>query len=270
MLEPSKCLRRWCLICGKEMGLEYDSHSEDRVYKFSCTTCGTIIPIFEEINQNMRQILQREGHLLEPMTREEEEEQAVETKSTEVFFRDHPELVERLKREENRLFDLLYIQKLVLKNVLLSYKIRYRAVIDRESSGIHRNQADSSSSAVEPRLGPEKCLERRCRICNDLMRLEYEWNSKLRQYCFHCIKCGTVVRLVEDIIKEMRKDYKNDGYTLEPLTRKEKMRQTVVSLAGEWIFEKLSQQYKKSIGVKSVRIKQKINRLSYDEAERMK
>ncbi|MDE1728958.1 MAG: hypothetical protein KGH81_07275, partial [Thaumarchaeota archaeon] len=149
-------------------------------------------------------------------------------------------------------------------------KARYHALRDREVSSVHGRNQTGSSDSVEPRLGPDKCLERKCRICNDLMRLEYGWNSKERQYYFHCIKCGTMVRLTEDIIKEMRKDYKNDGYLLEPLTRKEKMRQTVIGMAGEWIFEKLFQLYRKSFEVKSVKTEQKVKRLSYDEAEKLR
>jgi hypothetical protein len=88
-LGPDKCLKRWCRICGKEMELEYDFNPENRVYDFSCTRCGTTVRVFEEIISGMREAFREDGRLLEPLTKEEEEQQISDREASSVFFKEY-------------------------------------------------------------------------------------------------------------------------------------------------------------------------------------
>ena len=73
MFPPDKCLKRLCRICNREMELNYDFDSENMVYDFNCTRCGTTVRIFEEIIKCVREGWRHDGRLLEPLTKEEEE-----------------------------------------------------------------------------------------------------------------------------------------------------------------------------------------------------
>ena len=87
-LGPDKCLKRWCRMCGNEMELEYDFNPENRVYDFSCTRCGTMVRVFEEIITEMREAYRYNGRLLEPLTKEEEEQQISDKEASRVFLKD--------------------------------------------------------------------------------------------------------------------------------------------------------------------------------------
>ncbi|MGI0061837.1 MAG: hypothetical protein ACREBA_05225 [Nitrosotalea sp.] len=88
-LGPDKCLKRWCRMCGKEMELEYNFNPENRVYDFSCKRCGTTVRLFEETFREMRESYRYDGRLLEPLTKEEEEEQVSDREANKVFFEEH-------------------------------------------------------------------------------------------------------------------------------------------------------------------------------------
>lgn len=98
-LGPDKCLKRWCRICGKEMELEYDFNSENRVYDFRCTRCGTTVRLFEEIFKDMRETFRSDGRLLEPLTKEEEEEQISEGDKQNVLQRIRWQYKKKLERK---------------------------------------------------------------------------------------------------------------------------------------------------------------------------
>ncbi len=109
-LGPDKCLKRWCRMCGREMELKYDFNPENRVYDFSCTRCGTSVRIFEEIISDMREAYREDGKLLEPLTKEEEEQQISDRKASKIFFEEYgnntrswKEIVSPEKRERHRL-----------------------------------------------------------------------------------------------------------------------------------------------------------------------
>ncbi|GEM_PF-2398801 len=90
MISPDKCLRRWCRVCAREMSLDYDFDDEDRVYDFCCARCGILVRIFEAISQQERGMLERKGCLLEPLTKEEQEEQRGLSKREAIFREYHP------------------------------------------------------------------------------------------------------------------------------------------------------------------------------------
>ena len=92
-----ECLRRWCRICGKEMESRFDSNGEVRVYDFDCKRCGTTVRLFEEIMEEMRQTFKDEGKILEPLTREEEAEQASGNNVDEDFFEEFPSNIRKWK-----------------------------------------------------------------------------------------------------------------------------------------------------------------------------
>ncbi|MGI0093898.1 MAG: hypothetical protein ACREA8_07330, partial [Nitrosotalea sp.] len=85
---PDKCLKRWCRMCGKEMELEYNFNPENRVYDFSCKRCGTTVRLFEETLKEMREAYRYDGRLLEPLTKEEEEQQISDKEASKVFLKD--------------------------------------------------------------------------------------------------------------------------------------------------------------------------------------
>lgn len=236
-LGPDRCLRRWCRICALEMTLEYDSHSDDRVYDFSCTRCGTMVRIFEEIFQETRERLRSEGKLLEPLTREEEEEQILDKKATTVFLKEHSQLVQKLGKRKNKFYEFLHRSESTLQDALYcrhSTSRDYRISRNRYS----KNQTGRYTNV--PVLGPERCLKRRCRTCEIEMESRYGFNSRERRYRFHCTRCGTTVHLLEETFKDMRECYKNDGYILEPLTKSEQVLQTLGGQTVKCFFQKLS------------------------------
>ncbi|MDE1766453.1 MAG: hypothetical protein KGI27_09330 [Thaumarchaeota archaeon] len=71
-LDPAKCLRRWCRICGTGMELEYEFDSDERRYTFHCTRCNTAAQLLQEITKEMRKCWTDDCYALEPLTREEE------------------------------------------------------------------------------------------------------------------------------------------------------------------------------------------------------
>lgn len=252
------------------MGLDYDSHPEDRVYDFNCTRCRTTVRIFEEIHPQARRLHCSDGYLLELLTMKEEEEQIIDMETSRMFLGELPDLAAKIRQKENKLRNFLYRKEITLKTILfqIQHDISKGA---RFSSVANTKNRAGSPDATSPVLGPDKCLERHCRICGNQMRLEYRWNSRERQYYFGCARCGTIVRLVEDIIREMREDYRNDGCVLEPLTGKEEVLQTVMGQAGEWFYEKFLLRYRKDIRTKrSVRDRQERNRFSDDETESLR
>ena len=76
-------------------------------------------------------------------------------------------------------------------------------------------------------LPPDSCLKRWCRICLKEMKLKYNYDSEYRVYDFQCLRCGTIIRVYEEIMESMRDTYMEDGYPLEPLTRDEKVAQAL-------------------------------------------
>ncbi len=67
------------------MKLEYDYHSKDRVYTFCCSRCDTTVRVMEEISESMREAFMADGYPLEPLTRDEELEQAEAKRLQEKF-----------------------------------------------------------------------------------------------------------------------------------------------------------------------------------------
>jgi len=59
------------------------------VYDFSCTRCGTTVRVFEEIIREMREAYRDDGRLLEPLTKEEEEQQISDREASKVFFKEY-------------------------------------------------------------------------------------------------------------------------------------------------------------------------------------
>ena len=78
---------------------------------------------------------------------------------------------------------------------------------------------------MEPPFGPDECLRRLCRICGKEMESRFDSDGEVRIYDFDCKRCGTTVRLFEEIMTEMRQTFKDDGRILEPLTREEEAKQ---------------------------------------------
>ncbi|HEX5457139.1 MAG TPA: hypothetical protein VFX64_01995 [Candidatus Nitrosotalea sp.] len=123
---------------------------------------------------------------------------------------------------------------------------------------------------MEPRLGPDKCLKRWCRICGKEMELEYDFNPDNRVYDFSCTRCGTTVRIFEDTFKEMRDAFRSDGRLLEPLTEEEEAKQVSDMEASKIFFKEYLGNTRKSWKEKEGIANRKRYKLDDNEAEKLR
>lgn len=101
------------------------------------------------------------------------------------------------------------------------------------------------------------------------MELEYDYNGENRTYDFSCTRCGTTVRVFEEILEEMRQAFSDAGKALEPLTREEEDKQAYSIKADNDFFEKFPDNVRRLKERQGVR-NGKRQRLDDSEAEKLK
>jgi hypothetical protein len=246
------------------MELDYDSHASDRVYDFYCQRCSITVRVFEAILWVRREGYSRNGDSLEPLTKEEKQDQYYERKAIKDLLITYGPLAKGKKKDVS-----CFLRKAKFELQTIPFNICQKPFRVVRGSSV-RQDVDLAGrpETMEPRLEPDECLGRRCRMCGLGMVLDYDFDSMDRHYAFHCTKCGTTVHLTEEIFEEMRQAQRELGWLVEPLAKRERSGRAVIMNGCKRLLKNFgSGKPRLEDGFKK---QDEVNRLSSDEAEKLR